>query len=175
VSYAVSIRSDNASSLPFHRLWDEAARFESRPSMRSLNYGPHITFGVYDRISLAEIDNFLREKSKEKSIELLFEDIRYFNTSPLVLWMPPLPIHHLLQIHSSLHDRIDPSICHEYYRPGRWVPHCTIAFEVLERNRDRAISFAGCPIAPFTSVFDVVDLVRYHPLKVLLEYRLRPL
>ncbi len=47
---AISVSATNDTARRIHALWEEASRFESRPSMAALAYPPHITLAVYDHL-----------------------------------------------------------------------------------------------------------------------------
>ncbi len=84
MAFAINLRSDDASAARLRALWKEAARFEDKPSMESLNYPPHITFAIYEEIKLEQLRNVARLAFEEQSrITLSFARIRYFDGSPL--------------------------------------------------------------------------------------------
>ena len=46
-------------------------------------------------------------------------------------------------MHQAIHAVIDPSLCRPYYRPGAWVPHCTLGMAIPPERRAAAEAFAG--------------------------------
>ena len=54
MAFALSLSSSNASAAAITALWGQASVFEDQPSMRALNYRPHITFAVYDAPGVTE-------------------------------------------------------------------------------------------------------------------------
>ena len=52
--FAVSVKSANATADAILSLWDQVGLFEDSPSMRALNYPPHITFAIYDAPAVTE-------------------------------------------------------------------------------------------------------------------------
>jgi 2'-5' RNA ligase len=173
---ALSLKSDDATAGAITSLWDQASTLEDAPSMRSLNYPPHITFAVYDFLPPGEqlaIATLQRVAKGRSAIELAFDRISTFEGPPLILWADPEPKDVLREIHEQIHSAIDPGLCRPYYRPGSWAPHCTLAMRTLpDRNRD-ALAFAGRFRGGIRVVFDAVDCVRLEPLNVVAELRLR--
>ena len=171
--YAINIKCLNDSAAAIRRLWREAEAFEDRPSMSTLGYPPHITLGVYDADDAAAMIEVVEGAADWPAQRVTFGGVRHFDTSPLVLWAAPVPSEGLLQLHRAVHGRIDPAACWTHYRPGAWVPHCTLATRVAEPHRERALAWARKKRQPFTVHFDAADCVRFHPVEVLNERRLR--
>ncbi len=105
-------------------------------------------------------------------MSLTFARLDYFDTEPLVLWAVPSPSLALNSAHKAVHACIDPHLCRPHYRPGAWVPHCTLGTQVQANRRAEAITFAARPIEPLQVTFDVADCVSFPPVIVLREHRL---
>ena len=59
--------------------------------------------------------------------------------------------------------------CHEHYRPGSWIPHCTLAQE-LDQDGLRAALAALRPLwEDFSARFEGLDLVALSPARILWE------
>ena len=173
--FALSLKSVNATADAIMSLWDQVSAFEDFPSMRALNYPPHITLAIYDAPGASEqlaIATLAKAARGQAAIELCFGRIRTFDGPPLILWADPEPKTALREIHDQIHAAIDPGLCHPHYRPGSWVPHCTLAMRTRpDRNQD-ALAFAGAFSESLRIVFDVMDCVRLAPLQVVAEARL---
>jgi 2'-5' RNA ligase len=172
MAFAISLKAANDTVGPIRTLWEELAPLESHSSMAALGYPPHLTLAVYDDIAPDRLRVVLGEAFAGTSgLRLTFTRLRFFN-DPLVLWAEPSPSAALVEVHAKVHARIDPTLCHPHYRPGAWVPHCTLATEIRTECRTDAIAFAGRPIPAFEVVFDVADCVSFPPVVVIDE---RPL
>ena len=169
MAHAISLKAVNDTADPIRALWQEVARFESRPSMAALGYPPHLTLAVYDDIPLVQVSDALREAFAGRwALRLTFTRLRFFD-DPLVLWVEPSPSADLTSAHARVHACIDPQLCHPRYRPGAWVPHCTLGTQILAKHREEAIAFADRPIPSFEVVFDVADCVSFAPVVVMAE------
>jgi 2'-5' RNA ligase len=169
MAFAISLRVVNDTTGPIRTLWEEVARFESRPSMATLNYPPHLTLAIYDDIPLVRLRAGLREAfAGTSALRLTFTRLRFFD-DPLVLWAEPSLSAALATAHARVHACIDPRLCHPHYRPGAWIPHCTLGTEILAKHREEAIAFVSRPIPAFEVVFDVADCVSFPPVAVIDE------
>jgi 2'-5' RNA ligase len=124
---------------------------------------------VYDNIPPVQVSDVLREAfAGRPALRLTFKRLRFFD-DPLVLWVEPSPSADLTSAHARVHACIDPRLCHPHYRPGAWVPHCTLGTQILAKYREEAIAFADRPILSFEVVFDVADGVSFAPVVVMAE------
>jgi 2'-5' RNA ligase len=169
MAVAISLKAVNATAGPIRVLWDEVARFESRPSMTGLGYPPHLTLAIYDDVPADRLRSVLREAfAGSPALRITFTRLRFFD-DPLVIWADPSVSPDLAAAHARVHARVDPGLCRFHYRPGAWVPHCTLGTEILTASREDAIAFAGRPIRPFEVIFDVADCVSFPPVSILDE------
>lgn len=171
--FAINLRSDNATAQPIRDWWQQLEAFEPAPSMRALNYPPHLTLAIYDDVPEQELFSVVDGITVEP-ITLRFESLGCF-TPPngLVIWAAPRVTRQLRRLHQSIHDVIDTQRCHANYRPKRWIPHCTLALNVAPEYRAEVKALTGQALSPFEVVFDVADCTSFHPVEVLRERRLK--
>ncbi|TCU17191.1 2'-5' RNA ligase superfamily protein [Rhizobium sullae] len=173
--HGISLKCSNETALPIVELWHEAATFEPAPSMKALDYPPHITLAIYeDFVPDESIGVLSRIFGTQPAVTVTFSGIRYFQNEFLVLWARPVSNDRLQQLHAAIHSEIDPTLCREYYRPSCWEPHCTIAMKIPRSMFEPAINWAEEKRAEFSVTFDAVDIVRFPPVEVLSEVRLTP-
>lgn len=175
MGFSLNFRISDASAPAVTALWDAVSAFEDQPSMRALGYPPHFTFAIYDTDETSED---LRQTAIERAaagacdVRLTFNRIRTFAGPPLVLWAAPEPLDALMRMHEAVHTVIGPSLCRPYYRPGFWVPHCTLGMAVRMEQRDDALAFAENFRGHVEATFDVIDCVTFPPLRITAEKRL---
>lgn len=168
--YGISLKCLNDTASPVFKLWDEAAAFEETASMRALNYPPHITLAVYPGIAVDRLAEAAERVFRGRpAVTSRFSGIGYFENEFFVLWARPDNDERLFQLHAALHREIDPVYCHEHYRPGNWVPHCTIAAKIPKAKSQAAINWANRNRMQFSVTFDIADRVRFPPVKILSE------
>jgi 2'-5' RNA ligase len=175
VALAINIRADHASAGEIERLWDQVAAFEVEPSMRALGYRPHFTFAIYDPPAIDEKTAWGAMQAAvvdEPQLRIEFKRIRWFEGSPLVLWVEPTCNEALSRIHSSISAAIDPAHCRPHYRPGMWTPHCTLGTRIADECRGDALAFARSFERRIEVLFDVVDCVAFPPVRIISERKL---
>lgn len=175
MGFSLNIRISDATAHVVTALWDEISAFEDKPSMRAIGYPPHFTFAIYDtddvapELRRAAID---RAAAGQAELRLTFNRIRTFAGPPLVLWADPAAKDTLRRMHAAIHALIDPALCRPHYRPGFWVPHCTLGMAISPERREKAARFAENFRGGVEAVFDVVDCLTFPPLRVVTEARL---
>jgi 2'-5' RNA ligase len=136
--------------------------------MAALNYPPHVTLAIYDNISADKLRETVRAAFGGCApILLRFGGLAYFSRPQVVFWARPEPSDSLRRAHAAVHRLIGPSSCREHYRPGSWVPNCTLATQVSAINRQQALALVEEKIEPFDVVFDQADCVEFMPVRVL--------
>jgi 2'-5' RNA ligase len=170
--FAINVRSDDESAEAIRALWRRLEAFEETPSMRMLNYPPHLTLGIYADVTERELFSAVDDVRAEV-LTLRFEAFGCF-TPPggLIVWAAPRVNRQLRRLHQTVHELIDADRCHPNYRPGRWVPHCTLALSIAAEHQAQVRALTEEPLPPFSVTFDVMDCTSYHPVEVLRERRL---
>jgi len=164
---AISLVANNDSQNHIIGLWNKASEFEDTPSMQSLDYPPHFTFAIYQDTDAVSFRKAVRQVfSQTRQVRIVFNEIRCFDASPLVLWASPEDNRQLHHLHAALHAEINPQLCSELYRPQQWIAHCTLATRIQEARRSDALSFASTPFEPFEVIFDTIDLIEFTPIEI---------
>src|SRR5258708_21965497 len=172
--FALGVKSVNASAGAIIALWDQVSIFEEVPSMRALNYPPHITFAIYDapevpkEMAIAAMERAAQGRS---TIEITFNRIQAFDGPSLILWADPEPKEVLLEMHQKIHSAISPEFCRTHYRPRNWMPHCTLATRTAASRNADALTCAKGFRGGSRVIFDVADCIALQPLKVVAEIR----
>ncbi|MEH0935783.1 2'-5' RNA ligase family protein [Micromonospora psammae] len=113
-------------------LWD-ALEAEGVQSMRSLlaqRHRPHVSLAVAPRFDPDRVAEALLGTVVAAPLRLRFEHAGQFVGR--VLWLGVTPTAELLAHHALVHERLAGAGIElaEQYRPGRWVPHCTLSMRV---------------------------------------------
>ncbi len=164
---AICIAANNASAAPLRALWEFVGRWETSPSMIAMHYPPHITLAIYEDVdssTLADVAHAIF--AGRSALRVRFEAISSFSASPLILWAKPADTAELEGLHRSVHEQIEPQLCHDHYRPANWVPHCTLGTAVTDENFDAAQALIEQPLEPFEVFFDAADCVTFPPVEV---------
>ncbi|MBO9101994.1 MULTISPECIES: 2'-5' RNA ligase family protein [Rhizobium] len=141
-------------------------------TMQELGYPPHLTFAVLTQWPVDISTIMTAVFSTQEKLSITLDAVKYFDNDPMVLWAKPRPDQVLSRLHERLHDHLDPLTCHEHYRVGQWVPHCSLATKVPLSAKPAAIEWAKTRRLAFTVEFDLADFVRFPPVVVHEELRL---
>ncbi len=143
--------------------------------MSALEYPPHITIGVYDDIDTDMLCAAFDSASAGMSrITVRFERLGYFVTAQaVILWAAPTLPRQAHRLHDRVHALIGADLCRPNYRPGAWVPHCSLATAIDLSRKPEALELANRPIKPFDVVFDVADCASFVPVEVIRERKLQ--
>ncbi len=172
--FAINLRSDHESAEAIRYLWEKCSSFEASPSMAALDYPPHITLAVYDEMNTELLFAALDEAVVGiPHLTIRFEHLGHF-VAPhaIILWAAPTLNEGANLLYERAHSFINSGLCRPSYRPGIWVPHCSLATDIDPSRKAEAIDAANRPIEPFDVVFDVADCASFPPVEVLYERRL---
>ena len=145
-----------------------------------LGLAPHISltaliFSEDAAPDLAPVERILsRFAAATRPMASAFQAVATFPTDQGVVYLAPTVTMELLTAHRALLD--DLAALHiptaTYYRPGVWIPHCTIAQGLPADNIGRAVELArGATVfRPFTLI--EVRLIQVRPMKELARWPL---
>ncbi|MEV4198944.1 2'-5' RNA ligase family protein [Micromonospora globbae] len=129
---ALELYLDTDATRRIRVLWD-ALESEGVQSMRSLlerRHRPHVSLAVASRFDPDRVAAALHGMVVAAPLRLSFAHAGQFVGR--VLWLGPVPTAELLAHHREVHARLTAAgvdlLAH--YRPGRWVPHCTLSMRV---------------------------------------------
>lgn len=135
-------------------------------SLRGLGFAPHVSLATCADIDEDAIRAVTRDIARNTSpFSLSLEAAGAFPPEAATLFLVPAQSRNLMELHRTFWDRFvptatDPSI---YYKPGRWVPHCTIAQEVPAPERARALAVIAAAGLPLRGRMTAIGLTGYRP------------
>jgi 2'-5' RNA ligase len=122
---------------------------------------PHISLAAFQEVDRAAIAAQLDRFFKEHLLRPVTFDMLGFFPVTRVLHAAPTVTPWLLELHAAFHQAVagivkGPS---RYYLPGRWVPHCTLAFDIPPERVAEAFIRAARSWTGMTGHFDEVGLI----------------
>jgi 2'-5' RNA ligase len=128
---AIELYLDVDTTRRVRTLW-RALEAEGIPSLGSLHqkHRPHISLAAAHRIdpqaAADALDGFPAGRGLTVGIDFVGQFVGR------VLWLGVTVTEELLTHHRAVHERLTAGGVDvwEHYRPGRWVPHCTISMRV---------------------------------------------
>ena len=130
-------------------------------------YRPHISLGVCDYLetdSLAqELSNFAASVAP---FRLSFPNIGIFSTLEGVVYLGVTVTEELLSVHAAFYEIFKKHAQEqwEYYTVGRWVPHCTLAFGMSERQIAETVTICRQIAFPISPEVKEIGLVEVSPM-----------
>lgn len=113
-------------------LWDalEAAGVPSLRDLTHRRHRPHLSLVGAEALEPHAVAAALDGLPAAPPLRLDFDHVGQFVGR--VLWLGPVPTAGLLAHHAAVHARLTAAgiTVAEFYRPGRWVPHCTMSMRV---------------------------------------------
>jgi hypothetical protein len=151
MALAVCLLFDAHSELVLRRLW-QRLEADGVPTLLSHTHGrhvPHLSYAVLRSFDTAKVADALDLLPDEGPMTLHFDAIGMFRRSRT--WLVPSVTSDIARRQERVVEAVESTGAdlHRHYRPGVWVPHCTLAPRTtLERLPTVA-----------AAVFDVLPLV----------------
>lgn len=154
-------------------LWD-AYEEAGIPSMRGLadrRHRPHLSLVAADVLDPQVVAAALDGMPAAPPLRLDFQFVGQFIGR--VVWLGPAPTAELLAHHAEVYARLAAAGIEVYdlYRPGTWVPHCTLSMRVPRPMVAEAVRL-GLEVLPITATVTAAAVADYnrgihHPLPAL--------
>jgi hypothetical protein len=131
--FAVEMYMDSVSEAAILGFCEAIADAGLSSSVLKSGVRPYVSLALYKKIDLADFRSELELFSDNvESFSVNFTSIATFPTEEGVVFLAPTVTQELLDVHSRFHkafSRYRPEAS-EYYLPGQWVPHCTVAMDL---------------------------------------------
>lgn len=127
--YAIELYFDPAAERTLRELIDRL-HVRGIRSTRPAGARPHVSLAVFDLVDVERTSAALGEFAREcPALRLHLASIGRFPGDEGVVFLAPIVTRELLELHAMLHrmPAVVAGTKREYYLPGRWVPHCTLA------------------------------------------------
>jgi 2'-5' RNA ligase len=131
---------------------------------------PHVSLGVCEDLDTRRFRRaFMAFAAATQARDFTFDSLGvFFNGAEGIVFLAPVVTHELLSIHDAFHVLFSQYAVAEmdYYMPGNWVPHCTLALNV-PRDRIAAVVDASSRLAglPLRGRFESMGLFQFLPAK----------
>ena len=176
--YAAELHFTPADSAPIFALAQSIAEACQSTPLAGTGWGPHVTLAVFDELPGAsagdgavpeQVERWLATFAREvHGLTLEFAAVGLFPGDEGVLFLAPLVTAQLLAHHRAFHEPL-PALgltSRGYYLPDRWVPHCTIGFQLAPSALVQAAAMAQqapLPIHVTVTALRLIALHKPHP------------
>jgi 2'-5' RNA ligase len=129
---ALELYLDQEASRRIRALWAalDADGVQSVASVMRGLHRPHLSLAVAERLDPQLVAGALDGVAVAPPIRLTLQFVGQFLGR--VLWLGPAPSAELLEHHTLVYERLRAAGVDiwDHYRPGHWVPHCTLSMRV---------------------------------------------
>ena len=167
--YAVELALDAAAAAEVRRVWreldDAGTGYMARSGVR-----PHVTLGIWDTLELEGAEAELSALAAEIApVRLIFASVGLF--PGVAIFLAPTVTAELLDLHAGFHRRFGRlgRASWDHYRPGSWVPHCTLATDLEPDRFGSALAIAGRVGLPLECRLVEIGIVQFRPVKQLVS------
>ena len=160
---AVSLWFDDALEARIRSMWAELAQHRISSALHDGPYRPHVTLGVWEQLDLEVFVPAASRLARDlEPFPITFDSVGTFPGTPAVVFLRPGSSGALRSVHERIHARVGESGTgpSPLYAPGRWQPHCTLAWQLDREGLRRACDLLrGSPLpgAGTVAAIGVID------------------
>lgn len=136
---------------------------------------PHVSLCIYQDIPEQAFTEELRLFARRtKPLGVSLSMVGTFQTERPVIFLSPTGTSGLFALHQAFHDNFAKyaEAVWDYYRPGIWVPHCTLCMDLSPDMYRRAMEMLEGVQLPIEATFEAVGILEFHPNKQLSVFEL---
>jgi 2'-5' RNA ligase len=162
MNFAVELFFDDVADARVRDLWERIAAAGLPSRLLDLGNSPHVSLGVCAELDplafAAELSVFAAREPKQHATLV---SLGTFSNRQGVIFFGLIATRELIELHARF-DTLFSAAAHEpweYYRPGRWVPHCTLTTALDPALIAPALAVcAGVPL-PIQATLESVAIV----------------
>ena len=164
--FAIELFLDEASAAPVRDLWRALAEAGISDWQFASDAHPHITLAAYPTLDLPAVAPALAAfAAATPPLPVTLASIGCFPTAQGVVFLAPVVTRPLLELHEGFHAQLAPLAppAWAYYRPGHWVPHCTLTLDMPPERIPAAIRLVQQARLPLAGRLDRLGVVEFRP------------
>ena len=141
---------------------------------------PHLTLALFldasiDVQALASACEHMRTQKLEVLLHVFGSFVA--EEAQAVIYLNPALSTELGALHLGLYeefDRLGLRDHHEHFRPGQWVPHCTLAVELTQDDYLKAVALClGLPKKLYRGFITNLKILEFFPVRELYDFALK--
>jgi 2'-5' RNA ligase len=172
MGFAVEMYFDERSTQIIQRIWQDIDSINLK-----LNASPHISLSLHENVDIELIKQILESfTSQHQKISINIPSISTFLAEEGILFLAPVVTEPLLNLHKEFHHLLKISgIESQYnYKPGNWVPHCTLDMELGKVDLQQ--KYMTCrDLEKMSDVtLESIGLVYFRPVTEFFRFSLQP-
>jgi 2'-5' RNA ligase len=175
MAYAVVFYFDEISEIQILNVWNDLEKENLFPFRPMGGIRPHMTLAIFDSINCAECEGEIKHFSEKSGIfNIKADHFGIFPNQSSVLFIAPPPNNQLMAFHEKIHQILTGNVegSWEMYKPGNWVPHCTLAQDIKANDLSAVIEICMRMKLPLDFLITQVGVVEFEPIIPLFEINL---
>lgn len=176
MGYAIQLHFDDSNTKKITTLTAQLHTTYGGLDLTGINAAPHISLAVFDTLVPERVERLLADFAAATArFALALAAVGSFPGPKSVVYLAPVVTADLLAVHTELHAqlRVVGLQSHGYYRPGSWVPHCTVAMELPKEHVAKAVADCRAANVFNTVQIESVELVKFRPVEGIYHHPLR--
>jgi 2'-5' RNA ligase len=173
--YVVQLDLDRGTDEALRSLARRLEEVAGLETVREIGDVHHISLGVYDDLPVDALSAKLMDLvGGAPPIQIRLASIGIFPGAESTLFLAPVYNPALFDLHRRFHDELSASgvLGWEYYRPGAWVPHVTLAFNMTPAALPEAAAIVAAGWSATSTMLDHLRFIRFRPVETLALRRL---
>ena len=161
--YAIELALDSSAAGAVRRLWSELEA-AGIPYMARSGARPHVTLGIWERVNREAFEAALTALAAEiPPLPIMLESVGVFPS--VAVFLAPTVSPALLSLHAQFHEKFGPhgDTPWDHYRPGAWVPHCTLAMDLAAEQFPAALEIARRAPLPLEGRLVEIGIIEFRP------------
>lgn len=177
MGFAVELHIDEANAAPIVALSDTIYAQCGGASLTGMGGYPHISLTVFTELAEpTPVAALLAEfAAVTPPIPVTFSAVGVFSGTQGVVYLAPVVTTQLLAHHRRFHEQFAPLaiVSNAYYRPGNWMPHCTVGFELPADKIGQAVTLCQQANVFQAVTLTTIRLIEFRPVRPIFTYHLQ--
>jgi 2'-5' RNA ligase len=168
MGFAIEMYFDPGTDARFEELWKSLFEAEINPVMPTIGSRPHISLAVFEHIDPVAFHQELRGIAEGCSpLAITFAAVGSFPTEKGVVFLMPVVTEALFRLHGQLHRYLSVLgiASNEYYCPGNWMPHATVAINLPPEKVAAAVEICRRSDIFKTAYLVQIGLIDFRPIR----------
>ena len=160
MTYTAMLTFDQESEALIRDLWKRIEEQGITSALPATGIPPHISLGGFEQIDQKPFLEALEVFAERTNpVWLLLGAAGTFPGEHSIVFLAPIVTMEILHLHADFHRVIAGSstLSRQYYQPGWWIPHCTVAIDVPQEEIAAAVAI--CRNSPVFRPIRLVDIV----------------
>ena len=164
--FAVELALDQVASQTIESIWNDLAEQKITDESNQSRMHPHITLAIYEKLDCVLCEQELTRLVQDThQLKLNFSHFGVFTQPENVLFLAPSMTDELFQLQRQVHACLERKSIGswENYQPGKWVPHCTLAFNIGGKELSKAMDIVLKQKLPLYVSTESLGVTEFYP------------